>query len=155
MELIVPVSDAPLGMLILRVSASVIIIGGALLIIYFIYKRIWEGNSDKIKYAKFVLIYIMCFFTILSIGAGLKGMLFYIDRNSNDVIEKAIYVDAMLSNNSGRYIVDSDGTKYKVDIHKLNSKQLRELLEENFVGRTCEIEYYRRSKYLIRIKVIE
>ena len=75
-----------------------------------------------------------------------------VEKRIDNVETKVVVIETVTASNKGCEIIDSNDTLYNFFG---SDSGLREILENNFLNRTCEIEYYKWSKFVKRLKVIE
>ena len=117
-------------------------------------------SNKELKTTKFyciiVPVIIISFFWLLDGDL----LLYFHDRNNNLTKVAIVEMDNTWHNHSNYYLL-SKGKRYYVNIASTEIEFQGELLfkgdflETNYVGKLCEVEYYKNSRYLIRIKAIE
>lgn len=104
----------------------------------------------KIKIPKNALYTIFAFFVLLNIFINSIQINYVLDYMLNNITEKEIYLDNFSARNHITCYIDGDNAYY-FDV----TRDKREMLEEYFVGHNCTIEYYKWSKMVWKIKLIE
>jgi hypothetical protein len=94
---------------------------------------------------------IFMIFAIVIIATMFNSFLFFIDYTMENIDITEEEVIAIDGDNSGKYVITKNNRYY----FDKSSLDFRIMLEENYLGHVCEIEYYKLSKTVIRIKVIE
>lgn len=106
--------------------------------------------KSKNKNSKNVIKIIFAFFVLLLIYLNRVQILYVYDYNANNLAVTNIDFDKLSIKNHSDCFINND-TIYYFDV----TRDKREMLEEYFVGHNCTIEYYKWSKMVWKIKLIE
>jgi len=100
---------------------------------------------DKLLWILPVVVILFIFFT-----TGLYMM----DYALNMTDKETVYVESINRYNGGCYLI-SEYHKYSVGKKRYPEGNVSDLVEEKVVGHLCEIESYKTSNEVIRIKVLD
>ena len=78
------------------------------------------------------------------------------DYKNDDIIIVYETIEALESEDRSTRIMHTDYGEYRIVANNYSLKEFGELydnIKNNFNGKYCEIEYYRSSKYVKRIKI--
>jgi len=161
MELIMPVYEIPVNQfrnIIIIVLCILLII--AILIFNMRRPKVKEGeNYNKIKFQA-ISVMLACICTIIICIFSIFGNVLYVIDRKNNYIEKEIVeiIDVEFSYLREYEIVDGDGNEYRLTNNNpafSHPSELRTYVKQNFLGHSCEIEYYRYSKIVKSITVCD
>lgn len=141
------------------------IIGGcvvlaAFILIIYISHRKKKGNPVNKNQVRLAVLSIIVFNIILGIYVSeyARDILYIFDVNNEDYIKASVFIMDTDYTRDSCTIFDQNDGKYIFNNESYSTKKYSEInknMEENFVGHVCEIEYFRLSRYLIRITVID
>jgi len=125
-----------------------------LLIILRINKKKKNSNYSRMENKSIQLFVLLSFLIIILTASTFKQIQYYRDYTSDDRVIVNETVGGINQINRSSLFVRTYNGEYKLYGLSYLSKNYSEVcdtVEKEFTGNYCEIEYYRRSKYLIRI----
>lgn len=121
-------------------------------------KKKKNPNYSRMEDKSIQLFVLFSIFLIMFFAATVNDILYYIDYTNNDTVVVYAMVGKVDRGGRGVSYVPTDIDSYKIyglDYRSDNYEELCNTIDYNYSREYCEIEYYRTSKYLIRIKIID
>jgi len=121
-------------------------------------KKKGEPVTQNQIYMTFALIFAFSVFLIIYASTLFKDILYAIDISNGNYNEDIIYVMDADYTRAWCELEDQNEKKYIFQNYDLTTSQYREIyieLENNYIGKKCEIEYFKLSKYIIRVTILD
>lgn len=113
-------------------------------------RLIISGKKHKPNKVMFIIVFLIVIVAFISIIGN--DFLYYVDNKKAHIEEAIIVPKTVSSTNRGLYFIDENSDKYRTYSH---DDEISNALREYYVGHACKVEYFKRSKVVRRIAVIE
>lgn len=114
--------------------------------------------NETEKYTVILIIFIFTIFLTIYASTLVKDVMYAIDIKQDNYTEDIVFITESDYSRTFCFFVDQNGEKYIIRNYDYDTryyKKISDEIGENFVGKECEIKYYKLSKYVFEIIALE
>lgn len=157
MEILVRNPEIPSWQIIFIIDLAIFFI--ICLVGYLIYKKYTKENDNNRIIAIIISAIWILFISTTMVEIVGDGTLLSLDIATQNISVDNDYISYTDEEKSAIFIYTNDKEEYHFPgydvIGGFSDKEITELIEEKYIGHLCEIEYYKWSKRVKRITIVE